>query len=161
MLEGKNCLQKDAGNRTQQSTKGLISNRLVEEMRTEQRLRGQEKSHVYFGEELLVREISMQTTMWKDNVKFRGTKGDCVTGVKRQKEGWTQEMEKQITDYCTTLAVSNMGAWGRGGICSHLCFKRISSAAVWKIDWDGDLGGNVRLGTGRRGGSCCCPGENW
>ena len=63
MLEGKNCLQKDAGNRTQQSTKGLISNRLVEEMRTEQRLRGQEKSHVYFGEELLVREISMQTTM--------------------------------------------------------------------------------------------------
>ena len=56
------------GNRTQQSTKGLISNRLVkvalvEEMRTEQRLRGQEKSHVYSGEELLVREISMQTTM--------------------------------------------------------------------------------------------------
>ena len=56
------------GNRTQQSTKGLISNRLVkaalvEEMRTDQRLRGQEKSHVYFGEELLVREISMQTTM--------------------------------------------------------------------------------------------------
>ena len=63
MLEGKNCLQKDVGNRTQQSTKGLISNKLVEEMRTEQRLRGQEKSHVYFGEELLVREISMQTTM--------------------------------------------------------------------------------------------------
>ena len=68
MLEGKNCLQKDVGNRTQQSTKGLISNRLVkvalvEEMRTEQRLRGQEKSHVYFGEELLVREISMETTM--------------------------------------------------------------------------------------------------
>ena len=51
------------GNRTQQSTKGLISNKLVEEMRTEQRLRGQEKSHVYFGEELLVREISMDTTM--------------------------------------------------------------------------------------------------
>ena len=54
MLEGKNCLEKDVGNRTQQSTKGLISNRLVkvalvEEMRTEQRLRRQEKSHVYFG----------------------------------------------------------------------------------------------------------------
>ena len=63
MLEGKNCLQKDVGNRTQQSTKGLISNKLVEEMRTEQRLRGQEKSHVYSGAELRVREISMQTTM--------------------------------------------------------------------------------------------------
>lgn len=68
MSEGNKCLQKDAVNRTEQSTKGLISNRLVkvalvEEMRTEQRLRGQEKSHVYFGEELLVREISMETTM--------------------------------------------------------------------------------------------------
>ena len=63
VLEGKNCLQKDVGNRTQQSTKGLISNKLVEEMRTEQRLRGQEKSHVYSGAELRVREISMQTTM--------------------------------------------------------------------------------------------------
>ena len=68
MLEGNKCLEKDVVNRTEQSTKGLISNRLVkvalvEEMRTEQRLRGQEKSHVYFGEELLVREISMDTTM--------------------------------------------------------------------------------------------------
>ena len=68
MLEGNTCLEKDVVNRTEQSTKGLISNRLVkvalvEEMRTEQRLRGQEKSHVYFGEELLVREISMETTM--------------------------------------------------------------------------------------------------
>ena len=68
MLEGNTCLEKDVVNRTEQSTKGLISNRLVkvalvEEMRTEQRFRGQEKSHVYFGEELLVREISMETTM--------------------------------------------------------------------------------------------------
>ena len=41
MLEGNKCLEKDVVNRTEQSTKGLISNRLVkvalvEEMRTEQ-----------------------------------------------------------------------------------------------------------------------------
>ena len=41
----------------------LVKAALVEEMRTEQRRRGQEKSHMYSGEELLVREISMQTTM--------------------------------------------------------------------------------------------------
>ena len=65
MLEGNNYFENDVGNRTEQSTEGLISNwplkvALVEEMRSEQRLRGQEKSHVYFGEELLVREISNQ-----------------------------------------------------------------------------------------------------
>lgn len=65
MLEGNNYFENDVGNRTEQSTEGLISNwllkvALVGEMRSEQRLRGQEKSHVYFGEELLVREISNQ-----------------------------------------------------------------------------------------------------
>lgn len=68
MLEGNKYLENDVGNRTEQSTEGLISNwllkvALVEEMRSEQSLRRQEKSHVYFGEELLVREISMETTM--------------------------------------------------------------------------------------------------
>ena len=65
MLEGTKYLENDVGNRTEQSTEGLISNwllkvALVEEMRSEQSLRRQEKSHVYFGEELLVREISNQ-----------------------------------------------------------------------------------------------------
>lgn len=65
MLEGNKYLENDVGNRTEQSTEGLISNwllkvALVEEMRSEQSLRRQEKSHVYFGEELLVREISNQ-----------------------------------------------------------------------------------------------------
>ena len=65
MLEGNNYFENDVGNRTEQSTEGLISNwllkvALVEEMRSEQSLRRQEKSHVYFGEELLVREISNQ-----------------------------------------------------------------------------------------------------
>lgn len=65
MLEGNKCLEKDVGNRTEQSTEGLISNRLVkvalvEENRSDQRLKGQEESHVYAGEEVLASEISHQ-----------------------------------------------------------------------------------------------------